>query len=896
MKYRQVTFKVCLTLLALSLLFCWPLKQVSATINLAPIQGNILPLLKRAKKLYQKQTYQESATLWQELANIFAEQGNNLNRAMALSNLALSYQQLGRWNLAEEVVIESLNLLDNQSNTPEKKRIYAQTLDIKAKGQKNTGNLEDALVTWQQSAEIYRDIQAKKLLSKNLINQAQTLQHLGLYNLACQTFLNSLKLPPTKCQISSQDLDNIFNKILSPEQIKSLIGLANLQRFLGALETCEKILNRLLKGDQQLSSLEKSLVFLSLANTEIAIANRANYLGDLLKYKQYNRKALENLTKASFAENLLHRAKAKVNILNLFIQQQKWEKANDILLEIMPLINNINSTQEGIYIKINLVKNLICLHQKKTQCYSYQDNNQNLEKINKKVFETSVNILKKALDESINIGNQRTQSYTLGNLGIVYAQKGEKIQAKKYFEQALQIAQSIPADDIAYQWEWQLGKLLKDDSRQVAIIYYQNAFNILNQLRANLVKLKPEIQFSFRESVEPVYREYIDLLMGENPGQKELQKSREVIESLKIAELNNFFRDNCLGVQNLNNNLEILDKSTAIVYTIILPERLELILVLPGQPFKNYKAYLSERQIENQLETISEQISDPNHISYDILTQWYDYLIKPIEPELEANQIKNLVFVADGLLRSIPLSTLYDGKQYLMEKYSLAIVPSLQLIKTKFPPSNQLDVIAAGLSEARHGFYELPEVEQELENIQQTANIKALLFNESFQKNRFSAKIRNSPSSVIHLATHGQFSSDADNTFILAWDGPINIYELDQILRTQQEKNQPIELLILSACETAKGDKRAALGLAGVAVRAGAQSTIASLWQVSDESTQLLMTKFYEELNRTQGDSNNPITKAEALRRAQQAVKEYRGADFSHPFYWSAFVLVGNWL
>ncbi len=246
--------------------------------------------------------------------------------------------------------------------------------------------------------------------------------------------------------------------------------------------------------------------------------------------------------------------------------------------------------------------------------------------------------------------------------------------------------------------------------------------------------------------------------------------------------------------------------------------------------------------------------------------------------------------------RSIPLSALYDGKQYLLEKYSLTIVPSLQLIQTKFPASYKLDVIAAGLSEARHGFYELPEVEQELENIQQTANIKVLLLNESFQKNNFSAKIKNSPSSVIHLATHGQFSSDADNNLILAWDGPINIYELDQILRAQQEKNQPIELLILSGCETAKGDKRVALGLAGMAIKAGARSTIASLWQVSDRSTRLLMTKFYEELNRTQGGSSNPINKAEALRRAQQAVKEYPEADFSHPFYWSAFILVGNWL
>ncbi len=365
MKHRKITFRFYLTLSALILLLCFPLSKVSATLNLNPLPSEILLLWQRAKKTYQRQNYQESVALWQKLAHIFARQGNSLNQAMALSNLALSYQKLGKWELAQQVVLESLNLLSNQRNTLEKKRIYAQTLDIKAKGPKNTGKLEDALVTWQQSAEIYRDIQAEELLAKTLINQAQTLQHLGLYDLACKTFLESLNLSSIKCLISQQDLNQIINKKLSSGQIVGLIGLANLQRFLGKIETCEQILVNLLKANQQLSASEKTLVFLSLGNTEIAIANRAKYLGNLLKYKQYNSKALENFTKASLTENLINKLKAKVNTLNLFIERQQWDKANNILLEILPLIHQLNSTQEEIYLKINLVKNLIYLQQKK---------------------------------------------------------------------------------------------------------------------------------------------------------------------------------------------------------------------------------------------------------------------------------------------------------------------------------------------------------------------------------------------------------------------------------------------------------------------------------------------------------------------------------------------------
>ena len=139
----------------------------------------------------------------------------------------------------------------------------------------------------------------------------------------------------------------------------------------------------------------------------------------------------------------------------------------------------------------------------------------------------------------------------------------------------------------------------------------------------------------------------------------------------------------------------------------------------------------------------------------------------------------------------------------------------------------------------------------------------------------------------MHIATHGQFSSQADRTFIVAWNSQINVKELDNLLRRrEQEKPRPIELLVLSACETADGDNRAALGLAGVAVRAGARSTLATLWRVNDKSTATLMVKFYQEL------AKEGVTKAQALRRAQLSLLEN---EYKSPYYWAPFVLVGNW-
>ncbi|NJR64375.1 MAG: CHAT domain-containing protein [Leptolyngbyaceae cyanobacterium CRU_2_3] len=140
---------------------------------------------------------------------------------------------------------------------------------------------------------------------------------------------------------------------------------------------------------------------------------------------------------------------------------------------------------------------------------------------------------------------------------------------------------------------------------------------------------------------------------------------------------------------------------------------------------------------------------------------------------------------------------------------------------------------------------------------------------------------------MVHLATHGQFSSNAAETFLLTWDGRINVNQLSQLLRSRDPKNPPIELLVLSACQTAAGDDRAALGLAGIAIRSGARSTLASLWKVNDESTTAFMAQFYRELIQP------GISKTAALRNAQIAL--LHDSQYQQPFFWAPFVLVGNW-
>ncbi|HEY9647071.1 MAG TPA: CHAT domain-containing protein, partial [Chroococcidiopsis sp.] len=268
----------------------------------------------------------------------------------------------------------------------------------------------------------------------------------------------------------------------------------------------------------------------------------------------------------------------------------------------------------------------------------------------------------------------------------------------------------------------------------------------------------------------------------------------------------------------------------------------------------------------------------------------YNWLIQPIRDELEQSSIQTLVFVLDGALRSVPMSVLYDGESYLIERYSIALTPGLQLLEGSSLRDRPLEVLLGGVSEPNLGAAALPGVLDEISKIQAALPGRVLL-NQSFTSEALHDAVNATAYPIVHLATHGFFSSNLDDTYILTWGDRLTLNEFNDLIKTSDiNRRRPIELLVLSACVTAveDGDGRALLGLAGMAVRAGARSTIASLWQANDVATAQLMTQFYSEL------AAHSVTKAEALRRAQVAL--IQSPDFNQPFFWSLFVLVGNWL
>jgi CHAT domain-containing protein len=265
----------------------------------------------------------------------------------------------------------------------------------------------------------------------------------------------------------------------------------------------------------------------------------------------------------------------------------------------------------------------------------------------------------------------------------------------------------------------------------------------------------------------------------------------------------------------------------------------------------------------------------------------YDWLIRPLEADLATAGVDTLVFVPDGPLRTIPMAALHDGKQFLVAKYATAITPGLNLTDPRPIQREKVKVLAVGVTEAVQGFAPLPSVAGELEALR-TLFKTTTLVNEQFVIANLEKELKEQQFTILHIASHGQFENDPAKTFLLAFDGKLTMDRLDQFIGLLKFRDEPLELLTLSACDSAEGDDRAALGLAGIAIKAGARSAVATFWQVHDEVAAELITEFYR------GLQNPEISRATALRKAQ--LKILGDPRFEHPGFWAPFLMINSWL
>lgn len=393
------------------------------------------------------------------------------------------------------------------------------------------------------------------------------------------------------------------------------------------------------------------------------------------------------------------------------------------------------------------------------------------------------------------------------------------------------------------------------------------------------------------------------------------------IEAMWGKQYQDYFRrsfpDTSITATDIANTLSKAAKQTgnrsALIYIVPMEEQLELVIITPGNKAVHKRiSQANSQKLFEQVEELKKNITTPSlrdaKTYLPAAEKLYQWMIKPLETELKTNKVNNLILCMGVGLRTLPIAALHDGKNFLIEKYSLTRIPAFKLTDTLYTDLKNSQVLAMGASQFKEQ-NPLPAVPLELSTITEKFWKGKEFLNQDFTLINLQAQRKEADFKIIHLATHADFQSGTSkNSYVQFWDSKLTLDQMSKL----GWNNPPVELLVLSACRTAIGNEQAELGFAGLAVQSGVKSAIASLWYISDEGTLALMTQLYHHLQTA------PI-KAEALREAQIAMlkgqvylengqlrtnqgnialppelAEIENKNFSHPYYWAAFTVVGS--
>ncbi|MEM7772899.1 MAG: CHAT domain-containing protein, partial [Cyanobacteria bacterium P01_A01_bin.37] len=864
-------------------------------------------LVAQGREYYDATQYDNAVQVLEQAVTAFDHEQLPLNRALALSYLALSQHRLGQRDAAQTSIQTSRSIVSvlqttSLATSPPSETIPASVKVVRAKVWNASGHLhlawgqyEKAAESWRQSEADYRDINDTVGQIGSQINQAQAMQSLGQIAQASNLLERIAEtLEDTTLELHIKAL--------------GLWKLGTTYRLAGSLAQSQTKLEECLEfiQDAQLSSLQNA-VELDLGNTNRAIGERAIAIGKFQKANDYFQQAIrayENVYRHAEREGdrpSINRVRAQLNHLSLaldindlshstsqIISAPAWEILHNpatiqyLTQSIQSTWSHLSLSRDTLYARLNFAHSLI------RQFPPSSDPSLSEE-------EAIAQFLETIIQDAQTLRDPKAESLALGRLGNLHEQQHEWDEAQSFTEQALAISQRMHANEIGYRWAWQLGRILNaQEQEEKTLTAYKTAVERLETVRNDLRFVDTDVQFSFRDAVEPLYREYVDVLLrhenGEVPSQDSLKQAVRRIDDLQLTELENFLSCD-LGDPS---TLVTPDPSAAIVHPILLADRLIVILELPdeNQPLAFHEHPISREDVEAKLNSMRRNLRAPDRTEAVIESAQtiYQWIIEPFNSLLEEwPQVNTLVFVLDGAFRNIPMAVLHDGEHYLLEHYAVAIAPRLELFNPQ-PLSKNLRIFTGGIGEPQmigeQRFIEIEYLVDELDGIRKVNNAVSPLLGDNFTQEQLQQHLNAGNFSAIHIKTHGVFSSDPDETFIVAFNELIRSRDLGNLIQASIRQNEtPIELLVLSACATAQGDNRAVLGLAGVAVQAGVQSTLSTLWEAQDFPNTQLMIRFHEELA-------NGKSRAEALRLAQL----YLMTEFRAPNVWAPYVLVGNWL
>ena len=868
-----------------------------------------------AIQTYQEGNYQDAIAQWNVLLLKAEVQENPILLGQAWNYLALAQLKLNQGEAAQEAIQKSLTYLTPSETQPistVQQQSLAQAFNTLGQIQLEQGQHEKATASWEKSEAIYRKLNDKTGLQGSLMNQALALEQGGFLRRACFTILEAVDVE-RQCNFvdgeSAEPFIAAFSRQADPRfQAIALHNFSKIVLKLGNLSLAET----LIKQNKALSQQHPMILNrIQITEAFIAYSRYQAYRQEASRARTRRiAKALQHnvITQAQKTENLYrqivsqgganpHHYPVQVDYLAFLIDYQFWLQDNqldygEVETQMRSQISHLNRlspstawNQAAQFSQIKHAESLIRLLEKdKTQ---YSD-----------VTTTITNLLQPLIIETGKSATQ-TPAFAYGALGRFYEIQQQWSLAQQSTESAISVLHSSPNTDISYRWQWQLGRILAaQGERDRAIEAYEQALIALQSIRKDLGSLNRNAQLSFRDQIEPSYREFVALLLdGDTPNTQALAQARGVIDRLQVSEVEDFLLQNCItaSLASIDAYIEEQATNSALIYTIVQNDHVDVIVKMPGSDdIQFHRVNQSQVQFDQFLKdfrrSLQTKLPSARRTSQRQGKQLYDWLIAPFETQFQEQNIDTLVFVLDGALRDIPMATLFTGEEYLIKKYAIAVTPGLQVLEAGHQAGTVPEAIVAGASEGDRtlGLPALPAVRREIQQIQSTLPDTKVLLDDAFSTNTLQSSLEASTASIIHIATHGQFSSNPEETFIVTGNGErLDIDELGNLLR-QRTRSQSLELLFLSACQTLAGDRWAALGMAGVAIRSGAQSTIASIWSADDEASAELVTRFYQKLSDGSGRS-----KAEALRLAQ--IEMLDNPRFTLPVYWSPYVLIGNW-
>ncbi|MEH2083193.1 MAG: CHAT domain-containing protein [Nostoc sp.] len=903
-RYRQFRVRRFLVVIFLSsLTFCLWLNDVTFTVlqtrwgELATAQPpNPSRLVQEGIEQYRTGDLQEAIASWQTALSSYKNTNNQDNAAIVREKLAIAYQQAGQF--------------------------------------------EEAINYWKEAIANYRSLGEFVKVGWLLTELAQTNSHLG-QNREAIALLCGISENDEDCLETEGSALQIARKFSDRQgEVAALGSLGEAYRLKGKYDKAIETLEYSLKIVQENNlSVYLSSVLNSLGNTYFSKTQLNEQRVDSAKLRGAETKASEFIKEATSdykkalgyfnnsleltrtQNNVSSQMRTLLNLIQLYYRPKDLKladntnQAEQVLQEALALFERFPNSSNKVYAAIDLAELQQIISSRNSTSFQAQC-------LPRKVKDSQAEeLLKKAVLIAQSIKDSRSESFALGKLGHLYECHKDYNKALDFTKQArLAADQKLRAKDSLYLWEWQAGRIFKAQAKESeAIAAYERAIAILEGeggIRDNLLIVERDLQFSFRDTISPLYREFARLKLKRAESlpiasleyQKELDSALNTIDSLKLAELQNYFGNDCVFTVFDQERVDDLEREdTAIFSSIILEDRTAIVVSLPNLEKKEKVKPNSQRRLKklawiNDSKKFQEEIKnfrleiqefyDPTDAFLTPAQNLYNWIIRPFADDLERAKIKTIIFIQDGFLRNIPMAALHNGQEFLVEKYAIATTPGLHLTFPKPQNFQGLWMLALGLTEAAtvdgEKFKPLENVANEINQVTKLFPGSKKLLNKQFTDEGLKKELKQAIYPIIHISTHGQFGTIPEDSFLVTGNNKkITITQLENDIRRFKRGSEPMELLVLTACQTGVGDDRATLGIAGITVQAGVKSALASLWYVDDAFTEELVVKFYNNLR-------SQMSKAEALKEAQKTLINQNKKI--HPAQWAPFILIGNWL